>query len=312
MKTVLVAGATGYLGRHIVKEYMSMGWSVRALVRNATVARASGLVATELFEGEATKPLTLCGAMDGVDLVISALGITRQRDGLSYMDVDHQANANLLADAIAAGVERFAYVHVLNADKMLNVPLVAAKQAFVDRLRASGIPSTIIAPSGFFSDMSEVLEGARSGRVWVFGSGDRRLNPIDGGDLAKVIAGAIRAEQAFVPVGGPDVFSQEELALAAFSALGKPPKITHVPDVLRRAAIRILPHVTPAHVHGPALFFLTALGMDMVAERYGSTTLSDHFAQASSRNRAHGTHRETGGSLRLGSDDGKRTIKALS
>lgn len=277
-KSVLVAGATGYLGRHIVKQYMSMGWNVRALVRNSKAARASGLVATELFEGEATNPSTLRGAMDGVDLVISALGITRQRDGLSYWDVDYQANANLLADALAANVERFAYVHVLNAHKMENVPLVAAKQAFVDRLQAAPIQSTVIAPSGFFSDMGDFLNMAEAGRVFLFGPGHLKLNPIDGVDLAEAIAGAIRDERDYVPIGGPDVLTQNELAEIAFEALGKPAKIVHLPDFLRRGALKILPYVTPTAVHGPALFFLSALGMNMVGDPHGTKRLADHFA----------------------------------
>ena len=277
--TVLVAGATGYLGRHIVKQYMSIGWNVRALVRDAEAARTSGLDATELFEGEATKPFTLSGAMDVVDLVISTLGITRQRDGLSYWDVDYQANANLLVDALAAGVDRFAYVHVLNAHKMRNVPLVAAKQAFVDRLHASPIKSTVIAPSGFFSDMGDFLKMAESGRVFLFGAGNHKLNPIDGADLAEVIAGAIWDGRDYVPVGGPDALSQNELAEAAFKALGKPVKITHLPDFLRRSALKLLPYVTPAAVHGPALFFLSALGMDMVGKTHGRKRIADHFTE---------------------------------
>jgi uncharacterized protein YbjT (DUF2867 family) len=276
--TVLVAGATGYLGRHIVKQYMSMGWHVRALVRNADAARKSGLDATELFEGEATDPLTLFGAMDGVNLVISTLGITRQRDGLSYWDVDYQANANLLTDALAAKVERFAYVHVLNANRMQEVPLVAAKQAFVDRLQASAIKSTVIAPSGFFSDMGDFLNMAESGRVFLFGSGNLELNPIDGADLAEVIASAIWDGRDYVPVGGPETLTQNELAEAAFKALGKPAKITHLPDIFRRGALKVLPYVTPSAVHGPALFFLSALGMNMVGKTYGSKRVSEHFA----------------------------------
>lgn len=277
-KTVFIAGATGYLGRHVVKQYMSLGWHVRALVRNAEVARKSGLNANELFEGEATNPLTLCGAMDGVDLVISALGITRQRDGFSYWDVDYKANANLLVDALAAKVDRFAYVHVLNAHKMQEVPLVSAKQAFVDRLQASPIKSTVVAPSGFFSDMGDFLNMAKSGRVFLFGSGDLKLNPIDGADLAEVIASAIWDGRDYVPVGGPDVLTQNELAEAAFAALGKPAKITHLPDVLRRGALKLLPYVTSSAVHGPALFFLSALGMNMVGDTYGSKHVAEHFA----------------------------------
>ena len=100
MKTVFVAGATGYLGRYLCAEYRSRGWRVIALVRDAE--RAAGLDADRLVEAEATRPETLKGAMDGADLVISALGITRQADGLGYHEVDYQANICLLYTSDAA------------------------------------------------------------------------------------------------------------------------------------------------------------------------------------------------------------------
>ncbi|MGD1924924.1 MAG: SDR family oxidoreductase [Paracoccaceae bacterium] len=274
-KTVLVAGATGYLGQHIVKRYMELGWHVRALVRNANTAQRKNLIASEVFEGEATKPETLRGVMDGVDLVVSALGITRQRDGLTYRDVDFQANANLLDEALAADAPQFAYIHILNADKMRGVAVVDAKQAFVDRLQAASVASTIICPSGFFSDMADFFQMAKSGRVWLFGEGTLRLNPIDGADLAVAIADAVEQKRKWVDVGGPDILTQYELAELAFDALGNGPKITRLPDVLRRIALRLLPWVTP--VRGPAQMFLTAMGMDMVGSPMGTRRLADYF-----------------------------------
>ncbi|MEO1222513.1 MAG: hypothetical protein AAFY42_14460, partial [Pseudomonadota bacterium] len=104
------------------------------------------------------------------------------------------------------------------------------------------------------------------------------LNPIDGADLAEVIASAIWDGRDYVPVGGPETLTQNELAEAAFKALGKPAKITHLPDILRRGALKLLPYVTPSTVHGPALFFLSALGMNMVGKTYGSKRVSEHFA----------------------------------
>lgn len=279
MKTVLVAGATGYLGRHIVKHYTSLGWHVRVLVRNMKSAQASGLEATEFFEGEATNPLTLCGVMDNVELVISTVGITRQRDSLSYHDVDYKANSNLLREALNSGVKHFTYIHVLNADRMLNVPLVAAKQAFADELKVAPIQSTIIAPSGFFSDMGDFLSMAKNGRIWLFGSGQLKLNPIDGADLAVAIANAVERKEEYMPVGGPERFTHLELAETAFRALGKKPKVTLLPDFLRRITIRILPYVAPAYIHGPALFFLSAMGMNMVGRPSGHKRLSDHFRE---------------------------------
>lgn len=271
---VLIAGATGYLGRFLCAEYARRGHHVTALVRDTT--RAEGL-ADVLVEAEATRPETLKGVMDGVDLVVSSLGITRQADGLGYREVDYQANLNLLREAEKAGVGRFAYVHVLHAEAMAGVPLVDAKAAFVDALHSSDIPATVIAPTGYFSDMGEIFAMARSGRVWLFGDGTHRLNPIHGADLAVAVADETDAGRGWAEIGGPDVMTQVEIARAAFAALGTPPRITHLPDALRRAALAVLP-ILPRRVSGPARFFLTALGMDMVAPRFGTQRLTDHFA----------------------------------
>lgn len=276
MKTVFIAGATGYLGRSLCSEYRQRGWRVVALVRDA--ARAQDLAADTLIEAEATKPATIKGVMEDADLLVSALGITRQADGLGYWDVDYQANLNLLIEAQRAGVKRFAFVHVLNAGKMPQVPLVAAKSAFVQALQAADIPATVIAPSGYFSDMAAFLTAARFGRMWLFGSGAHRINPIHGADLAVATADAIAEGRAWLDVGGPDIFRHSDLAHAAFAAVGKPGKITRLPDWLRRLVLRFLPILTPRRIHGPAQFFLTAVALDMVGEPHGTRHLEAHFA----------------------------------
>jgi uncharacterized protein YbjT (DUF2867 family) len=279
MHSVFIAGATGYLGRFLCAAYRARGHHVTALVRDR--ARAGDLAADALIEAEATRPETLSGVMEGVDLVVSALGITRQADGLSYRDVDFGANLNLLREAERAGVGRFAYVHVLNAHAMRHVPVVAAKAGFVDALQASRVASTVIAPSGYFSDMGEFLSMARSGRVWLFGSGATRINPIHGADLAQAVADATEAGRGWLDVGGPETFTQAEIAQLAFAALDRPARITRLPDSLRKAALAVLPWVTPRRVNGPAQFFLTAMALDMVGEARGLHRLSAYFQDLS-------------------------------
>ncbi|MEC3863166.1 SDR family oxidoreductase [Mesobacterium sp. TK19101] len=276
MQTVFIAGATGYLGRHLCAEYQRRGWHVTALVRDR--ARAGTLAADTLIEAEATEPADLVGVMDGVDLVVSALGITRQITALTYRDVDFQANLNLLREAERAGVARFAYVHVLNADQMRHVPLVAAKADFVDLLRASPVAATVIAPTGYFSDMGDFLAMAQSGRAWLFGAGDRSINPIHGADLAVATADATTAGIEWLDVGGPEVFTHAQIAELAFAALNRPARITYLPDGVRRLALRLLPWLTPRRIHGPAQFFLSAMALDMVGAPRGNHRLSDHFA----------------------------------
>lgn len=275
MKRVFIAGATGYLGRYLCKEYRARGWHVTALARKSS--HRGGIPADRIVEAEATWPESLTGLMKDADLVISALGITRQTDGVGYWDVDYQANVNLLQEALRSQVARFAFVHVLNADRMETVPLVAAKAAFVRKLQTADIQSTIIAPTGYFSDMADFLKMAQSGRVWMFGSGQHRINPIHGADLAAAIFDAVQEGVSRANVGGPETFTQEGLAELCFEVLDRPPRITYLPDILRRIALRLLPRVAPRHIAGPAQFFLTAGGMNMTAPPSGTRKLADHF-----------------------------------
>ncbi|MFW2544952.1 SDR family oxidoreductase [Primorskyibacter sp. 2E107] len=274
MKRVFIAGATGYLGRHLCAEYQRRGWYVIALVRKTP--HADPIAADQLVTAQATEPATLKGIMDGVDLVVSCLGITRQVDGLGYWDVDYQANLNLVREAERAGVERFAYVHVLRAAELADVPMVAAKSAFVAELKRSPVAATIVAPTGYFSDMGDFLTMAQSGRVWLFGDGEKRINPIHGADLAVATADAVEAQDAWRDVGGPDVFTHTALAQLAFASLGNPPRITFLPDVFRRMALWLLP-CAPRRISGPARFFLRALAIDMVGTRHGTRHLKEHF-----------------------------------
>lgn len=275
MERVFIAGATGYLGRHMCAEYQRRGWYVIALVRE--VAKAAPIAADQLVEAQATVPATLSGLMAGVDLVVSCLGITRQTDGLGYWEVDYQANLNLLREAEHAGVARFAYIHVLRADDLGRVPMVAAKSAFVAELQRSELAATVIAPTGYFSDMSEFLTMAQGGRVWLFNDGKKRINPIHVADLAAATAEAVQAGAEWCDVGGPDIFTQQELAELAFASLGKAPRITYVPDIFRRLVLSLLRLVTPRRISGPARFFLSAMALDMVGSRYGTHHLKDHF-----------------------------------
>ncbi|MGL1921594.1 MAG: SDR family oxidoreductase [Hyphomicrobiales bacterium] len=274
MKRVFIAGATGYLGRYLVNEFGAQGWEVHALCRNTKRAVRSGLIADKMVQGQGTEPKDLQGKMGGVDLVISTLGITRQKDGMTYQDVDYQANINLLREAEYAGVKRFCYIHVLNAHKMKHVALIAAKQAFVDELQASPIASTIISPSGYFSDMGDFINMAKSGRIYLFGDGEKRLNPIHGADLATSIHYAVTNELADLQIGGPETFTQNDMARLAFEATGKPIKIIHLPVSLVTIALFFLKTFTSQSFYGPYQFFLAALRLDMVAQEHGNRRLS--------------------------------------
>lgn len=282
MKKVLVAGATGYLGRFAVKTFKDRGFWVRALGRSASRLDPVKAYADELFIGEVTDPGSLDGLCDGIDIVFSSIGITRQKDGQTYWDVDYQGNRNLLDLASESSVSKFVYVHVLNAEKLQHVAGIQAKQAFVDDLRRSTMDYTVVCPTGFFSDMEEIFAMARAGRVYLFGDGSNRINPIHGADLAEVCADALESTTPKIDVGGPEVFTYREIADLAFEILGRPEKVTSLPKKLVSAVVGALRWMTPVKTHGPVQFMASVMTMDAVGKRHGQQRLADHFRSCAS------------------------------
>ncbi len=279
MKRVLVAGATGYLGHYVVKEFKKQGYWVRALTRNSDRLENLRDYVDELFIGQVTDPASLAGVCQGIDIVFSSIGITRQKDNLSYIDVDYQGNKNLLEQAQKNNVSNFVYVSVLNADQMSQLKMIQAKELFVGALTQSGLDYTIIRPTGFYSDMLDYLKMAKSGRGYLFGSGEHKMNPIHGADLAEVCVNAVETDNREINVGGPETFSHQEIMTLAFEALGQKTKITHIPIWLKNILLLMSRTFTSAKTYGPLEFFMTVLTMDIVGHPVGNKCLKDFYVE---------------------------------
>ncbi len=278
MNKVLLAGATGYLGRFITQELIARNFETRIIVRDKEKVniKAPNL---KIIEAQVTEIESIKGTCKDIDIVISTVGITRQKDGLTYMDVDYQANVNLVDEAKKSGVAKFIYISVLNGDKIRHTKGGEAKEKLVDYLKSSGLNYCIIRPNGFFSDMGDFLKMAKGGKIYLFGKGELKMNPIHGKDLAEVVVDSINQNKPEINVGGPDILSQNEIAALALKAYRKPIKIVHLPDWLRRFIIWFFRSFTNQKTYGPIEFFLTVMVMDMQAPKYGKEKLEDFFNQ---------------------------------
>lgn len=285
-ETVLIAGATGYLGKFAVRAFQRRGYRVRALTRSEErlaepgpfTAPAVADCVNEVFVGEIMKPETLAGLMDGVDCVFSSIGISRQRDGLTFEQVDHQANRTLVDLAKKASVRKFVYVSLWGQDEIRHLEIVRAHEKVVEALAESGLPHCIVRPSGYFSDMGVLLDMARRGRAFLVGRGENRFNPIHGADLAEVCVDAMESDAREVGAGGPDTMTQREAAELAFEVLEKPPKITVLPMGLMRAGVRLVGLLN--RQFGDLFEFIVTAGeIDGVAPSVGKTTLRSYFEE---------------------------------
>jgi uncharacterized protein YbjT (DUF2867 family) len=291
---VLVAGATGYLGRHVAPDLKARGHAVRALVRDPDRLGPLRDTVDEVITADATDVHALDGCCDGVDVLVSTVGLVGRPARLSCWDVDYGANLNLLREAQRARVHKFVYVSVVHAPALEDLALVRAKRAFENELRASGMGHTILYPNGYFSDMEDYLRMARRGRAFVFGKGGFReggagkggfsINPIAGEDVAAALADAVSTDERSIELGGPEVLTHEQIARAAFEALGRRARITHLPPSALKFGLMLLRRFTPVRIHAVLEFPLTVLTHDVIAPTKGRRRLADHFrAEAEAR-----------------------------
>lgn len=112
---VLVTGANGFLGRHLVAELLRRNYQVRALHRPHSPATGP-VLPVEIYEGDICRPATVAGAADGCGAVIHAAALARvnpARDPAVWA-VNYTGTETVLRLAQRAGVARFVYVGTAN------------------------------------------------------------------------------------------------------------------------------------------------------------------------------------------------------
>ncbi|MBR7795363.1 MULTISPECIES: SDR family oxidoreductase [Virgibacillus] len=283
MKRVLVAGATGYLGRYVVKELKQAGYYVKVLVRSPAKLKQEGAFSSpviyefidDIAVGDVSKAETIQGICADIDYVFSSVGITRQKGHLTFMDVDYQGNLHLLKEAEHSKVQRFMYI---NAHATENCPsaLIKAKQLFVDKLNRSYVPHIIINPTGYFSDMTELFTMAQKGRVFLFGKGENKMNPIHGADLAEYCVASFSKEEISLDVGGPHVYTYRQMAELSIMAANPNSKITSVPLWLVKSIFPFL-RISNKRQYELLQFFFYVMTHDVIADTYGNTDLQTYF-----------------------------------
>lgn len=280
---VVVAGATGYLGRHLVAALSSRGDRVRAIVRSRARAEQPGPFGSpslagrvsEWLEGEVTDPDFLHGSCHGAQRVVSALGVTRQK--ASPWDVDYLANLRLLRSAEGEGVNSFLYVNVLHAAAGRSL-IMRSKAAFAEVLTRSTLAHQVINPAGYFSDLTEIFRMARRGVAVLPPGRDVRVAPIHGADLARFCLEQVGDDSGSWDVGGPDVLTYRQIAELAAVALGRRCVTVTIPLRVVRAAVWVAARLgeRPADL---AQFFADGLTRDAIGERYGNRQLDAYFRE---------------------------------
>lgn len=234
---ILVTGAAGFVGRHVVAALRSDGRDVRAFVRRAAQLDA------EVALGDMTDAASVRRAVEGCDTVVHLVAIRQgRREQFDRVMVD--GTRTLLAAARDAGVSRFVHMSALGTSERNKdlVPYYAAKWTEEQDVKASGLPFVVFRPSFVFGRDGGILPTfvklANLAPVTpIVGSGRQRIQPIWVDDVAAYFAGAVALDAALggtFELGGPDAVTWDELWVRLKRALGLRRPSVHVPVSLMR------------------------------------------------------------------------------
>lgn len=225
----LVTGATGDIGRRVVRLLRQKEQSVRAFVRLTSHYGELEHRGAEIFIGDLRYDKDIAKACQGVQYIISSHG--SDSDALS---LDYRANIELIDQAKANKVQHFVFISVLGAERGYeDAPVFKAKRAVECYLAASGINYTILRPAGFSSNLLPLAERFRdTGLYLLIGDPKNRTSIVSTDDLAKIVVDAVTLPGALnqiFPVGGPEILFREDIPQIFSRIFNKEPIIINSP-----------------------------------------------------------------------------------
>jgi uncharacterized protein YbjT (DUF2867 family) len=249
---VLVTGATGFVGSHVVDRLAGDGKAVRALVRREADAERFAREGLSTVLGDVTDPGSLSAAVSGCDSVVHLVGIIREKPPkVAFDTVVTQGTQNLVKACRATGVGRLVYMSAIGARQSAPTKYLKTKWEAEQAIKKSGIPFTIfrssvvVGPRGEFTQL--LFDLARKPLVPIIGSGDYRFQPIFSGDVAAYISKSLDSEEAAgktFEIAGPEVLTMNEMMRIASEVLGRTKRAIHVPLFLMRSLVPLMERVT--------------------------------------------------------------------
>jgi len=274
---ILVAGATGELGRAICRQLTEKGGTVYGMVRPSSAPEAVAeleAIGVRPVAADLGDPESLREACSGCDAVVS--GMTAMgRPGDSIEKVDRDGQLALVGAAAEEGVERFVYMSYSGAIGK-DDPLTLAKRAVERTLKHSGMSWTVLRPSYFMESWLSPALGfdVAGGRVRIFGDGRAPISWVARDDVAAFAAAAVDSEEArnaTLEIGGPEAIAPLDVVKLFEELAGRRLAVELVSEAELLAAQKAAR--TPQERSLTALMLAYARGnavpMEDIAERFG-------------------------------------------
>jgi uncharacterized protein YbjT (DUF2867 family) len=240
--TILVAGATGFLGGEICRLLIAKNKNVKGLVRATSdankVAQLKEL-GVEIVEGDLKDKSSLENALRGVTAIVSTVSSTFSRqEGDSIETVDDEGQNNLINAGVSAHISQFVFVSfcVMPGE----FPLQTAKRKVEKHLAESGLAYTILQPTVFMESWLSPALGFDypNAKATIYGEGKNRISWIAIKDVASFAVAALdnaAAKNKSIELGGPAALSPLEVVNIFEVSQGKKFELQFVPEEALRA-----------------------------------------------------------------------------
>ena len=233
MKTVLVIGASGFVGGHLTRALLAAGYPVRCLARNPAKVADLASAGCEIVPGDIADPAAVQRAVAGVAAVYLAIHTLSPQPGSGagqgFMAIEKTGVQNVIAACQASGTPRVVYVTSLGISPDERSAWLRERWQIEQLLLGSGLAATVIRP-GFIVGVGglgfdTMLGNARRRIALSLGGDHPRMRPIAVDDLVYYLVGMLdqpRASGQRYDVGNDEVLSMNELIDRTAEILGRP------------------------------------------------------------------------------------------
>lgn len=261
---VLVTGATGFVGSHLVDALLCRGDDVTALIRSPEKARPLAAVGVTLVQGDLHSTSALERAARDQDVIYHVAGLVAARSEQEYLSANRDGTANLLRAAAATGAPRFVLVSsgAAGSPSRHGVPSSAgdasapvtmygrSKLAAEEVVRSGSLPWVVLRPPTIYGprdrdNLIKVFKLVRTGIAPVFGDGTMELSAIYAPDLADALVAAALTDRVLghtYYVNHPETLTAAGLVRAIARTMGRSVRVVPVPEWAGRGLL----HVTGA------------------------------------------------------------------
>ena len=245
---VFLTGATGFVGRYMLRRLLAEGHAVRALVRDPQKADEPSRAGVELVPGDVVEATGLEDGMQGCDAVIHLVGIIVEKGGNTFESVHDLGTRNVVRAARVVGLGRFIQMSALGARADGPAEYQVTKWKGEERVRCSGIPYCILRPSVIFGEgdgfVTQMMETMRSAPLFrpVPGDGKPKFRPILVEDVSACFVRALTVEAATnqtIELGGADELTLNDMLAEIARCAGVRKPAIHIPMPLMFAGAAV-------------------------------------------------------------------------